>query len=69
MVLLRSTTAPYWEREIFVGQREEYTLKNVSIDEVVLGVRAVDVDGVAGLVSTAAGPGRRVPTAVPATGR
>ncbi|MBL0157712.1 MAG: M20/M25/M40 family metallo-hydrolase [Bryobacterales bacterium] len=69
LVLLRSTTAPYWEREIFVGQREEYTLKNVSIDEVVLGVRAVDVDGVAGLVSTAAGPGRRVPTAVPATGR
>jgi len=53
-VVIRNTTAPFWEREIFVGPREEYTLKNVSIDEVVFGVRAIDVDGVAGLVATAA---------------
>ena len=68
-VLVRSTTAPFWEREIFVGQREEYTLKNVSIDEVVLGVRAVDVDGVAGLVSAPSAPARRGATAAPATAR
>ena len=68
-VLLRSTTAPFWEREIFVGQREEFTLKNVSIDDVVLGVRAVDVNGVAGLVTAASLPVRRSSTAAPTTAR
>lgn len=68
-VLLRSTTAPFWERELFVGRREEYTLKNVSIDEVVLGVRAVGSSGVAGLVSAASLPVRRNFTAPPSTAR
>lgn len=68
-VMLRSTTAPFWEREIFVGRREEYTLKNVSIDEVVLGVRAIDGDGVAGLVSAASLPARRGSPTAPATAR
>ena len=44
-VLIRKTTSPLWEREIFVGNVLTYTLPNVNIDEVVLGVRAVDKDG------------------------
>jgi len=64
-VLVRSTTAPYWEREIYVGKREEYALKDVSIDEVVLGVRAVDADGVESLVTSWTLPVRRSATAAP----
>ena len=44
-VVIRKTTAPLWERQIFVGNVLTYTLPNVNIDEVVLGVRAVDRDG------------------------
>jgi hypothetical protein len=50
-VVLRSTTAPVWEREIFVGKVNEYTLKDVSIDDVIFGVKAVDKDGNESLVS------------------
>ncbi len=68
-VLVRSTTAPFWEREIYVGRREDFTLKNVSIDELVFGVRAIDADGVAGLVSAPSPPVRRRATTAPATER
>lgn len=44
-VVIRKTTSPLWEREIFVGNVLTYTLLNVNIDEVVLGVRAIDKDG------------------------
>ena len=44
-IVMRKTTSPVWEREIFVGNVLTYTLPNVNIDEVVLGVRAVDRDG------------------------
>lgn len=50
-VLVRSTTTPFWEREIFVGNTDRTTLKNVLIDEVVLGVRAIDKDGLESLAS------------------
>jgi hypothetical protein len=45
VVLMRATTAPYWEMEVFAGKRTEYLIPNVSIDDVVLGVKAVDNDG------------------------
>jgi hypothetical protein len=45
VVTLRSTTSPMWEREIFVGNVTEYSLKGISIDDIVLGVKAVDKDG------------------------
>jgi hypothetical protein len=45
IILERATTAPYWEREVFVGDVREYTLPGVNIDEVVLGVKAVDKAG------------------------
>jgi hypothetical protein len=50
-ILWRSTTAPFWEKEIYVGDRTEYTLENITIDEYIFGVRAVDRDGSESLVS------------------
>jgi Zn-dependent M28 family amino/carboxypeptidase len=50
-VLWRSTTAPYWEHEVFVGKTMEYTLPDVSIDDLVFGVKAIDKDGNESLVS------------------
>lgn len=44
-VVIRPTTSPFWEREIFVGDTSRYTLENVSIDDVVIGVKAVGADG------------------------
>jgi hypothetical protein len=44
-VVMRPTTAPYWEREIFVGPKTEYVLPDVSIDEWIFGVKAIDKDG------------------------
>jgi hypothetical protein len=45
MVVIRSTTAPDWEREIWAGNVREFTLKNTPIDQLVFGVKAVDRDG------------------------
>jgi hypothetical protein len=50
-VCLRSTTMPLWEREIWVGNIHRYTLSDVSVDDVVIGVRAVDVHGNSSLIS------------------
>jgi Peptidase family M28 len=44
-VVMRPTTAPFWEKQIFVGNVTTYTLPNVNIDEVVLGVKAIDKNG------------------------
>jgi hypothetical protein len=44
-ILIRPTTAPDWEGRIFVGDVSTYTLHNVNIDEVVLGVKAIGKDG------------------------
>jgi Peptidase family M28 len=50
-IVVRKTTSPDWEREVFVGNVTEYTLKDVSIDDVVFGVKAIDRDGNESLVS------------------
>jgi hypothetical protein len=50
-VLVRSTTSPVWEREVWIGNVTSYTMPDVSIDDVVIGVKAVDKDGNASLVS------------------
>jgi hypothetical protein len=51
VIVMRPTTAPNWEREIFVGPKTEYVLPDVSIDEWTFGVKAVDQDGNESLVS------------------
>ena len=50
-VVVRSTTAPFWEREVYVGKVSEFTLRNLSIDDAVIGVKAIDVEGVESVVS------------------
>ncbi|MEO8596836.1 MAG: M28 family peptidase [Candidatus Solibacter sp.] len=50
-VVLRATTAPYWEQEIYVGKVNSYTLKDVSIDDVKFGVKAIGVNGAESLVA------------------
>lgn len=50
-VMMRSTTSPYWERETWVGNVTSYTMADVSIDDVVIGVKAVDADGNQSVVS------------------
>ena len=65
-VVMRSTTAPDWEREIWVGNVTHYTLPDVSIDNIVLGVKAVDRDGNQSLVSAYLEPVSRLLTAPPA---
>lgn len=50
-ILIRPTTAADWQREIYVGDVTSYTLPNFSIDDVVLGVKAIDRDGNQSMVS------------------
>jgi hypothetical protein len=59
-VVVRSTTAPDWEREIWAGNVREFTLKNTPIDQLVFGVKAVDRDGHESPVSAYATPPRRM---------
>ena len=51
VVVARSTTAPFWEREIYAGNITEFLLPGVSIDELVFGVKAIDRDGNESLVT------------------
>ncbi|MBX7218325.1 MAG: M28 family metallopeptidase [Blastocatellia bacterium] len=41
----RETTAPFWQHAEFVGNVTRYTVKNVSKDNFLFGVQAVDKDG------------------------
>jgi hypothetical protein len=50
-VLIRSTTSPVWEREVWVGNVTSYTMPDVSIDDIAIGVKAVDKEGNASLVT------------------
>jgi acetylornithine deacetylase/succinyl-diaminopimelate desuccinylase-like protein len=58
LVLIRSTTAPDWEREIWAGNVHEFTLKDTPIDQLVFGVQALDRDGHGSPVSAYVLPAR-----------
>lgn len=45
-VVVRPTTSAFWEREIHVGDVTEFTLPNVSIDDVIIGVRSIGKNGI-----------------------
>jgi hypothetical protein len=45
-ITVRSTTSPDWQREVFVGKVTEHTMHNLSIDDIILGVRAIGTNGV-----------------------
>jgi hypothetical protein len=49
--LIRAASNTNWERAIDVGAVTTYTLPNFSIDDTVLGVRAIDKDGNPSLIS------------------
>jgi hypothetical protein len=67
-LLMRDTTAPYWQREIYVGNVTEYTMPDTSIDDIVIGVRAIDKDGNPSLVSAyVMAPTRLIEPPAPAT--
>ncbi|MCC6369285.1 MAG: M20/M25/M40 family metallo-hydrolase [Bryobacterales bacterium] len=55
-VVMRATTAPYWEREIFVGRETSYTMEGVDMDNYVFGVKAIDVEGNESVVSVFVAP-------------
>ena len=57
-VVIRSTTSPFYEKEIFVGKVTEYTLKGMSIDDARFGVKAVGNDGTESLVAPYVYPAR-----------
>jgi hypothetical protein len=58
-IVMRPTTSPFWEQEIFVGKVNEYTLKDVSIDDVRFGVKAIGVDGTESMVTPYVYPPRK----------
>jgi hypothetical protein len=65
-VVIRSTTSPDWEREIWAGNVTSYTIPDLSVDDVVIGVKAVDRDGNQSLVSAYLEPVTQQLTAPPA---
>jgi hypothetical protein len=67
-VVMRSTTSPVWERETWVGNVTTYTMPDVSIDDVVIGVKVVDADGNQSVVSPYMEPVRPA-SLTPATAR
>jgi hypothetical protein len=60
-VMMRSTTSPVWESETWVDNVTTYTMTDVSIDDVVIGVKAVDGDGNQSVVSPYMEPVRSGP--------
>ncbi len=50
-IVMRRTTSSDWEKEIYAGSVTKYILKDVSIDNFVLGVKAVAPDGTESLTS------------------
>ena len=58
-ILMRSTSSPYWEQEIYVGKVNTYTLKDISIDDAKFGVKAIGANGVESLVTSYAYPPRQ----------
>lgn len=58
-LVMRKTTSPYWEKEVFVGLQGEHRFPGMSIDEWAFGVKAIDRDGNESLVSPYVAPERR----------
>lgn len=58
-IVMRPTTAPFWEQEIFVGKVNEYIMKDVSIDDLRFGVKAIGVDGTESMVTPYVYPARK----------
>jgi hypothetical protein len=44
-VVLRSTLSPEWQKEVWAGDVRTFTLKDCPIDQLVIGIKAIDKDG------------------------
>jgi hypothetical protein len=64
--MLRDTTAADWERAVAVGNVTSHTLDDFSIDDAVIGVKAVDRDGNESMVAAYLEPVTQRLTAPPA---
>lgn len=60
-LLIRDTTADEWEKVIPAGKVATYTIPDVTIDNVIIGVRAVDAAGNRSAVRTPPEPGAKIP--------
>jgi peptidase M28-like protein len=58
-IVMRATTSPFWEQEIYVGKVNEYTMKDVSIDDLRFGVKAIGADGTESMVTPYVYPARK----------
>jgi len=61
-IVMRSTTDPFWQQEIYVGKVTTFTFKDVSIDDVKFGVKAIATDGTESLVTPYVYPARQKAT-------
>jgi hypothetical protein len=57
-IVMRSATSPYWEQEIYVGKVTQYLIKDISIDDLKFGVKAIGANGGESLVSPYIYPAR-----------
>jgi hypothetical protein len=58
-IVIRPTTSPYWEQEIYVGKVNTFTLKDVSIDDAKFGIKAIGTNGMESLVTAYLYPARQ----------
>ena len=65
-IMIRDTTALDWQRAIPVGAVLRHTIEDFSIDDVVLGVKAIDRDGNESVVAAYLEPISQRLTAAPA---
>ena len=61
----RLTTDPQWDKRRFVGDAEQYTLKDVSIDDYFFGVASVSADGFESPVEFPGATGSFIPSTPP----
>lgn len=60
-LVIRDTTSDEWEKTIPAGKVATYTIPDVTIDNAIIGVRAVDAAGHRSPVRTPPEPGARIP--------
>jgi len=60
-IVVRDTTADEWEKVLPIGKVATYTIPDVTIDNAIIGVRAVGADGRRSPVRTPPEPGAKVP--------
>ena len=58
VIVVRPTISPFWEQEFYIRDRNEFTLPDVSIDDFVFGIKALDKEGNESLVAPYVPPGR-----------